>query len=305
MDTKNSDLEKQLQAIADGENALVMSFIASEVGVRLSPVAFYNTTITIQDLYTIERHVAKLESEGRLPEKLHLVVHTPGGLVYAATKIAKYLQAKFKEIHAYVPYEAASGGTMICLAASKIIMDEASNLTQIDPQVFYQGEYIAAGSYRQAIEDFAALNHNKRPEEMDPPYQQMAQKFDPVINKQMTKIVSDTLSVAFDLHRKATKAKTEEENRKAFNAVFYLANTLNPHEHIIDMDEAAQIGLPVSRTSDELERLKTYKTWASNKLKNPGANHIIDVYCPKGGQHGSGQTASIKKDQAKNPKPQD
>jgi ClpP class serine protease len=71
---------------------------------------------------------------------IDLILHTPGGLVLAAEQIAFALCCRQAPVTVFVPHYAMSGGTLIALAASQIVMDENAVLGPVDPQV---GEYPA------------------------------------------------------------------------------------------------------------------------------------------------------------------
>jgi ClpP class serine protease len=72
---------------------------------------------------------------------LDLVLHTPGGLVLAATQIANAVHRHRGKVTVFVPYYAMSGGTLIALAADEIVMSEYAMLGPVDPQL---GQYPAA-----------------------------------------------------------------------------------------------------------------------------------------------------------------
>ena len=72
---------------------------------------------------------------------IDIVLHTPGGLVLAATQIARAIFKHKGKVTAFVPHYAMSGGTLIALAASEIIMSEYAVLGPVDPQL---GQYPAA-----------------------------------------------------------------------------------------------------------------------------------------------------------------
>lgn len=65
---------------------------------------------------------------------LTLILHTPGGVTNAAETIVAYLRSKFSDIEVIVPTYAMSAGTMISLAADRIVMGRQSQLGPIDPQ---------------------------------------------------------------------------------------------------------------------------------------------------------------------------
>src|SRR5229473_4400789 len=55
---------------------------------------------------------------------LDIVLHTPGGLVLAALQIARAIHKHQGKVTAVVSHYAMSGGTLIALAASEIVMSE-------------------------------------------------------------------------------------------------------------------------------------------------------------------------------------
>jgi ClpP class serine protease len=72
---------------------------------------------------------------------LDLVLHTPGGLVLAATQIARAIRNHKSKVTVFVPHYAMSGGTLIGLAADEIVMSPHAVLGPVDPQL---GQYAAA-----------------------------------------------------------------------------------------------------------------------------------------------------------------
>jgi ClpP class serine protease len=72
---------------------------------------------------------------------IEIVLHTPGGLVLAASQIAVALADHDGPVTAIVPHYAMSGGTMIALAADEIVLERHAALGPIDPQL---GQYPAA-----------------------------------------------------------------------------------------------------------------------------------------------------------------
>ena len=82
---------------------------------------------------------------------LTLVLHTPGGVTNAAETIVAYLRSKFADIEVIVPTYAMSAGTMISLAANRLVMGRQSQLGPIDPQ-FLMGQ--RAQSARAVVDQF-------------------------------------------------------------------------------------------------------------------------------------------------------
>ena len=72
---------------------------------------------------------------------IDLILHTPGGLVLASEQIALALAAHEAPVTVFVPHYAMSGGTLLALAATQIVMDPHAVLGPVDPQI---GEYPAS-----------------------------------------------------------------------------------------------------------------------------------------------------------------
>src|SRR5207244_8134967 len=72
---------------------------------------------------------------------IEIILHTPGGLVLAASQIAKALRDHDGRVIAIIPHYAMSGGTLIALAADEIVLDRHAALGPVDPQL---GQYPAA-----------------------------------------------------------------------------------------------------------------------------------------------------------------
>src|SRR5438477_1412254 len=70
-----------------------------------------------------------------------MILHTPGGLVLAASQIARALRDHDGRVVAVVPHYAMSGGTLIALAADEIMLEAHAALGPVDPQL---GQYPAA-----------------------------------------------------------------------------------------------------------------------------------------------------------------
>jgi len=72
---------------------------------------------------------------------LDIMLHTPGGLVLASLQIARAIHKHKGKVTAFVPHYAMSGGSLIAMAASEIVMSEDAVLGPVDPQL---GQYPAA-----------------------------------------------------------------------------------------------------------------------------------------------------------------
>ena len=127
---------QRLASISNKRGATVITLIHRQETMSLLgfPIVRY---IDIDDAEGILRAIRATPED----RPIEIVLHTPGGLVLAATQIAEALADHPAPVTAVVPHYAMSGGTMISLGADRIVMDQHAALGPIDPQL---GQYPAA-----------------------------------------------------------------------------------------------------------------------------------------------------------------
>jgi ClpP class serine protease len=152
---------------------------------------------------------------------LDIILHTPGGLVLASLQIAQAIKKHKGKVTAFVPHYAMSGGTLISLAASEIVMSEHAVLGPVDPQL---GKYPAASILKA------------------------------VAKKPLAEIDDETLILA-DQAEKAIAQLRESvkellQNTPSNGKVDELARLLSEgtwtHDYPITYERAKSLGLPVS-----------------------------------------------------------
>ncbi|BES81740.1 SDH family Clp fold serine proteinase [Pyrodictium abyssi] len=115
---------------------------------REERVTFFG--IPIQRFIDIDDSEAVLRAIRTTPpdKPIALILHTPGGLVLAASQIARALKRHPGKKIVIVPHYAMSGGTLIALAADEILMDPNAVLGPLDPQLSLgpQGPVVPAPS---------------------------------------------------------------------------------------------------------------------------------------------------------------
>lgn len=111
-----------------GSNVITMIHRQESIGFLGIPVYRY---IDIDDSEKVLRAIRSTPKD----KPIDLIIHTPGGLVLAATQIAKALHDHPAKTTVIVPHYAMSGGTLIALAADEIIMDPHAVLGPVDPQL--------------------------------------------------------------------------------------------------------------------------------------------------------------------------
>ncbi len=152
---------------------------------------------------------------------IDLVLHTPGGLVLAASQIAQALKRHPAKVTVFVPHYAMSGGTLISLAADEIVMDENAVLGPVDPQL---GNYPAASLLKTL--------RIKGPERVDDNTIVMADIAEKAI-LQIKDFVYDLLKDKMDKER---AEKTAEE----------LSTGRWTHDYPLDIERLRAIGIDVT-----------------------------------------------------------
>jgi ClpP class serine protease len=157
---------------------------------------------------------------------LDLVLHTPGGLVLAATQIARAVFKHKGKVTAFVPHYAMSGGTLLALAADEIVMCEHAVLGPVDPQL---GEYPAASILKAA--------HQKPIAEVDDKTLILADQAEKAI-AQMRQEVTDLLADKFP-------------NGKAGEVAKLMTSGTWTHDYPITFERARDLELRVNSNMPE------------------------------------------------------
>lgn len=211
------------------------------------PLARY---IGIEDSEAVLRAIKLTDPE--MP--IDLILHTPGGLVLAAEQIACALQRRKARVTVFVPHYAMSGGTLIALAADEIVMDENAVLGPVDPQL---GQCPAA-SVLKVLEQ-------KDINEIDDQTLIMAdqaRKAIAQVQRTITRILSDRMSV----ERAQVLAET-------------LSSGTWTHDYPITVDEAKELGLPVS-TDMPQEVYEIMSLFPQAGMRRPSVEYIPSPYGP-------------------------
>jgi ClpP class serine protease len=157
---------------------------------------------------------------------LDLVLHTPGGLVLAATQIARAIFKHKGKVTVFVPHYAMSGGTLLALAADDIVMCEHAVLGPVDPQL---GEYPAASILKTA--------HQKPIAEVDDKTLILADQAEKAI-AQMRQEVTELLADKFP-------------GEKAGEVAKLMTSGTWTHDYPITFERARALELPVNSDMPE------------------------------------------------------
>src|SRR3982074_975195 len=238
---------RKIAQIWGRRNARVILLIHRQETMRLLgfPVFRY---IDINDSEEILRAIQMTDPE--IP--LDLVLHTPGGLVLAATQIARAISKHKGKVTVFVPHYAMSGGTLIALAADEIVMCQHSVLGPVDPQL---GEYPAASILRAV--------HRKPIAEVEEKTLILADQAEKAL-VQMQYEVSELLADKFPADKAAELAKL-------------LATGTWTHDYPITVDRARELGLPV-RTDMPENILRLMNLYPQPTRRQPSVEYVPHPY---------------------------
>ncbi|BEP17809.1 ATP-dependent Clp protease proteolytic subunit [Pyrofollis japonicus] len=239
---------------------------------REERVSFFG--IPIQRFINIEDSEAVLRAIRTTPpdKPIALILHTPGGLVLAASQIAMALKRHPGKKIVIVPHYAMSGGTLIALAADEILMDPNAVLGPLDPQLALgpQGPVVPAPS----IVKVAKMKKDK---------------------------AADTTLIVADVAEKAImemqetivellKDKMGEDKAKELAKI--LTEGRWTHDYPITVEKARELGLPVKTEvpPEVYELMELYPQAPGNR---PGVEYIPQpLPTPSHRQHG-GNTRGV------------
>jgi ClpP class serine protease len=174
-------------------------------------------------------------------------------LVLAAEQIASALAAHPGDVTVYVPHYAMSGGTLIALAADRIVLAPSAVLGPVDPQI---GEQPAASI-------LAAVAQKTDVNEVDDKTLVLAD-ISRKAQRQVEDFVRDLLARKMPAAEAAELARTLSEGRWT-------------HDFPIDADMASSLGLPVStELPDEVRELM--RLYPQQRGRRPSVEYVPAPY---------------------------
>lgn len=194
-----------------------------------------------------EQIMEKVRQAGNKP--IDLVIHTPGGLVIAASQIARVLRAHKAGVTAIVPQYAMSGGTFLCLASDQILMDQNAMLGPVDPQL----NGLPASAYMRVLKEK---------------------------EKEKSSIADNTIMMA-DMAEKATVQLQQMAfellrptlgDERATEVSAALTEGRWTHDYPLYVEQLQELGLPVSSAiPDEFRRLLGLSGAAKSEMMSKAA----------------------------------
>lgn len=189
-----------------------------------------------------------------------IIIHTPGGLVLAATQIALALREHKAKTIAIIPHYAMSGGTLIALAADEIWMDQNAVLGPIDPQIADQKMGILP-----AASILKVVNEKGR-EKVREEYLILADMSEKAI-RQMEQLVYDLARDRFGEEKARELARTMVEGRWT-------------HDYPINVHEIRKLGIDVKTEIPE-EVYKLMELYPQPTGMRPSVEFVPIPYVPQ------------------------
>lgn len=220
-------------------------------------VAAQSAPITRDDVVGIEELLHNVPHDGNID----FLIHTGGGDIDAAEKIVRLLRTTVGKgrLRVVVPDFAKSAGTLIALAADKIVMSDTSELGPIDPQ-FPKRDGDGTGRWLSVLNYLEAYNTQSaklRQLPNDVPAQIMLSKLDPATVVQFEAICRRARTLAEEhLRRWMFQNKTANYTKIAGDL---MDNGRWPsHGQMISWQDAKQMELEVEYLTAESEEWRAY-----------------------------------------------
>ena len=137
----NEERKKQLARIARLRKRDVFVYAADA---RKSQHA--EVRIVYDDLVAINDQLSVLSNKS-----VDVILETTGGLAEVAEDFVKQLRARYDRVGFIIPGQAKSAGTIMVMSGDEILMEPASSLGPIDPQVTRQGKVFSAHAFLEGF----------------------------------------------------------------------------------------------------------------------------------------------------------
>lgn len=186
-------------------------------------------------------------------KNLTLVLHTPGGVTNAAETIVEYLHQKFSDIEVVVPTFAMSAGTMLSLAANRLVMGRQSQLGPIDPQMPFGGRTVSA---RAIVDQFETAKKDVGADiKAAAVWAPILQSLGPSLLKEAQDALdySENMVCRWLARRAFAAEATPEKKAAAVAQYFNRSDSHKSHGRRIDRDEVRAQGIVVENLEDDAE----------------------------------------------------
>ncbi len=220
--------------------------------------------IDIEDSEAVLRAIRTTPSD----RPIALVLHTPGGLVLAASQIAMALKRHPARKVVIVPHYAMSGGTLIALAADEIVMDPNAVLGPLDPQIQVGGPMGASVYPAPSVVKVARMKGD-RADDQTLMLADVAEKAISEVQTTIVRLLEDRLG-----------------RERALEVARRLTEGYYTHDYPITAEEARALGLNV-RTDVPPEVYALMDLYPQALQQRPGVEYLPQPHVPYYGREGS------------------
>ncbi len=252
-----SDYEKSF-----GDNKVFTIILAYHTG-SFSPASISRQDVEV--IYTFLKNKMKFIGNKKV-EEFHVILHSGGGDPDAAYQIARIIDRIGNSIANSVVYciprFAKSAATLMALGGNRIIMTEIAELGPIDPQIYFEGQWISAKTVRDSMKYMIGTLLDLLREkggEIDfgnvPGLQQ-------VVNSIVDSIVGrfvgigeyeSLISYIKQLAKELLALRMFKNPLEIDNIVNNLIERYSSHGMVIDYQKAQQLGLRIEKVNDNME----------------------------------------------------
>ena len=263
-----------LQELAYRKKAVLLALVAPYVPEKISPTQYLSASLGLSEEFGIETVISHVRKTTKV-RKLFIAINTPGGAVDSSYKIAKALGKSFDDITVFVPYLAASGGTLISLLGKEIVMGLMSHLTPIDPQWGSTPLNSLPRAFSKLVEYF------EKKDKKDAPYPWIAltDKIDPVELETYNGIITTVRNYAFEILLNVHRGrKSPEDISKIAN---FLIEGFSSHSALLGLERVSGIGLPGVPSSEYGADWELMRDWIGRYFLKSDSQHFIRCVIPK------------------------
>jgi hypothetical protein len=210
----------------------------------ISYMAAQNALVGPEDAGMLVDSIEMVLPANRKLDKLDLFLHSPGGFLDSAYKIVRICREYANEFNVIVPLAAKSAATVICLGAKEIVMTVFAELGPIDPIVQHPYKPDVRVPAR-AIKDFFAFLNSAETEKIPVDAQlksQMSNLLDPYLIGSYQTALNSSKQIAKKL---LSENSLKDHPERLDDVVQKLTEHYFSHSHVIDRNEARELGLQV------------------------------------------------------------
>ena len=268
-----------LQKLCDQKNVVLLAFIGSYVPRKHTPSHPVGDAIGMTDEFGMEESLKDIQNNMKKTRtrKAYLLVNSQGGGVNSSFKIAQAIRDTFDEITVFVPHIAASGGTLLALTGNRIRMGMMSQLSPVDPQLFYPDRgFVSVNSITRAKKRLEEKFEKRHKQEVGYPDKHMAEMIDPVVYEEFYGVRTASKAYLSTILRKT--GYDEQAIEKISNALIFGAPK---HSFVIDRNLAREIGLKVDDGNEDPSAWDLMRNWFAKYAEGETDRHFIRYCIPR------------------------